>query len=316
MSNAQSGIAAIVGACLIWGCSPIFYKLLAHIPAQDVLAHRTLWSLVFFAGVLALRGRLGELGVAMRNGRNLRMIAMATILISINWYLFILATQIGRNMETSLGYYMLPLVAVLIGRVWFNERLRPAQWFAVALAAVAVALLGRGLGEFPWISLVLAISFSLYGVIKKMLPLGPIVSVTCEVLVFLPVSLVLLAIAQTSGQGAFAATWQDNLLLIASGPITAMPLILFSVAAQRIAMSTVGVLLYINPTLQFLSAVVLFNEAFTMWHAVAFALIWVALAIYSMSLLRQDKASRRVAMAASGVSTTSRNSNSDGSANP
>jgi chloramphenicol-sensitive protein RarD len=317
MTNMQKGVLAMIGACLIWGLSPIYYKLLVHIPASSVLAHRTLWSLVFFAGVLALQGRLGEMREALFSGwRQAGLIAVATMMISVNWFLFIYATQIGRNTETSLGYYIYPLVAVLIGRVGFGERLSRAQGLAVGLAAMGVLVLGAGVGVVPWISLTLAVTFGLYGVIKKLLPLGPVVSVTCEVAMFLPVSLIILGAAWADGQGVFGDNARDNALLLASGPITALPLILFSVAARRIPMSTVGVLQYINPTMQFLSAVLLFAEPFTGWHAVAFPLIWLALVIFSVSILRQDRATRRAAMAFAGVSTTVRNPASEASAKP
>lgn len=316
MTSSQTGVLAMIGACVIWGVSPVFYKELSHIPPQEVLAHRALWSLIFFAGVLALQGRLGEMRAAFSGWRRTGVIALAAATISANWFLFILAVQIGRTTETSLGYYIYPLVAVLIGRFVFAERLGRAQWVAVGLATVAVLVLTVGLGAAPWISLVLAVTFGLYGTIKKELPLGPVVSVTCEILMFLPVAAVLLALAHGTGQGAFGTDLRDSVLLILSGPITALPLILFSTAARRVAMSTVGVLQYINPTLQFLCAVVVFGEAFTQWHAIAFPLIWTALAIYSVALLRQESAARKTAIAEAGVSVTVMNSASDPSAKP
>ncbi len=304
MSNTQKGVLAMIGACVIWGLSPLYYKLLSHIPAQNVLAHRTLWSLVFFAGVLAVQGRLGAMGAAFMGGwRQVALIGLATMMVSTNWFLFIYATQINRNTETSLGYYIFPLVAVLIGRLGFGERLGRAQWLAVVLAALAVLVLTWGLGGLPWISLTLAITFGLYGAIKKGLAIAPMVSVTCEVAMFAPISLLILGLADASGQGAWGDTVQDNMLLVASGPITALPLILFSAATHRIQMATVGLLQYINPTLQFFAAVVLFSEPFSRWHVIAFGLIWAALAIYSATLMRQSNATRRAAMASSGDPT-------------
>lgn len=304
MSELTKGLLAMIAACVVWGLSPIYYKLLSHVPALEVLAHRALWSLIFFASVLALQRRLGEMGAAlMQRGSALR-IALAALMISANWFLFIYATQLGRNTETSLGYYMFPLVAVLIGRFWFAEHLDKAQWLAVVLAALAVALLGYGTAGLPWMSLTLAATFALYGVLKKGLALGPVVSVTCEVLMVLPFALLLLGQAHMAGQAAFGQNVQDTVLLMASGPITALPLILFSFAARRISMSTLGLMQYINPSLQFVCAVVIFAEPFTVWHGIAFPLIWGALTLYSLSALRQDWARRRAATAASGVSTT------------
>lgn len=316
MSNAQSGILAMVAACFIWGLSPLFYKLLVHIPASEVLAHRAIWSLILFAAILALQGRLGEMRTVLTNRRRVGLTVLAALMVTTNWFLFIVATQIGRNTESSLGYYIYPLVAVVIGRFVFGEHLTRLQWLAVGLAALAVAILTAGLGAVPWISLVLATTFGIYGALKKDLPAGPIVSVTCEILTLLPLWLVLLWIANMGGQGAFGHDWRDSLLLVASGPITSLPLILFSFASKRVPMSTVGVIQYLNPTLQFFCAVALFGEAFTLWHGIAFPLIWVALAVFSVVAWRQDKAARSAAMTASGVSAQVTNSPRDASAKP
>lgn len=306
----------MIGAATLWGASPIYYKFLSHIPAIEVLAHRTFWSLIFFAGVLALQGRLKDVRAALHSWRRVGLITLAAVMVSTNWFLFIFATQIDENTQTSLGYYIYPLVAVLLGRFFFAERLGRMQWLAVALAALAVTILTLGLGVVPWISLTLAITFGLYGALKKLLPIPPMVSVTCEVLIIAPISLSVLIWYSNSGQGLFGTSLLDALLLIASGPVTALPLILFSMAARRISMSTVGLLQYINPTLQFLCAVVLFGEAFTLWDRIAFPLIWIALLIYSVASLRQDRLSRSASMAAVGVSTHVTKSKSDASANP
>lgn len=316
MTSTRSGILAMIGAATVWGLSPLYYRELTHIAPLHILAHRALWSLVFFAGLLAVQGRLREMRAAFTGWRRTAVIAIAALMISTNWFLFILGVQIHRTTETSLGYYIFPLVAVLLGRFAFGERLDRAQGLAVGLAAAGVVVLTFGLGVPPWISLVLATTFGLYGVIKKELPLGPVVSVTCEILIFAPVALILLALVPGPAEGGFGVSPKDTVLLLLSGPITALPLILFSVAARRIAMSTIGLLQYINPTLQFLCAVALFGEPFTIWHSVAFGLIWAALAIYSLALVRQDRASRRVIIASEGVSTIVRNPASDGSANP
>lgn len=316
MTEARKGVLAMIGAAVIWGLSPLYYKLLTHVPPLEVLAHRTFWSLILFAGLLAMQGRLVEVGRALRGWRRAGLIAVASLMISTNWFLFIYATQVDRVTETSLGYYIFPLVAVMIGRFAFGEQLGSAQWAAVGLAALAVAILTWGLGGLPWISLTLAVTFGLYGAIKKTLPVGPMVSVTCEVLVLAPVSLGVLLWVQAQGQGVFGQSGRDTVLLLASGPITALPLILFSYAARRASMATVGLLQYINPTLQFLCAVAIFAEPFTPWHQAAFPLIWVALAIYSLAALRQDRAARRRVMASSALSAQVRNPDSDASAKP
>lgn len=290
MHATRMGVMAMIGACLIWGLSPLYYRLLAHIPPLEVLAHRALWSLVFFGVVLAVQGRLQELRQALSDRRHLGLIVLAAGNISVNWFLFIWATMIGRNTETSLGYFIFPLVAVLIGALGFGERLDRLQKLAVALAALAVLVLTLGLGVPPWISLALAATFGIYGTIKKQLPLGPVVSVTGEVIVFLPLALGYIAWLHGAGPGgAFGASWRDSLLLMMAGPMTAVPLILFSAAARRVAMSTVGLLQYINPTLQLMLAALVFGEALSLWHGLAFPMIWAALALYSIALWRQDR---------------------------
>ncbi len=289
MTDAGRGVAAMVLACVIWGLSPLYYKLLAHIPPIEVLAHRTLWSAVIFLLILRLQGRAAQLGEIFRHRRVLALTALAALMISVNWFLYIWSVGAGHVTQTSLGYYLFPLVAVLLGRLVFGEGLTVLQWFAVALAALAVATLTLGLRTVPTISLVLASTFGLYGMLKKRLSTGPVVSVTAEVIVLAPIALLVLARAGADGRPVMGDTLQDALLLFASGGITATPLILFSYATRRARLATVGMVQYLNPTLQFLCAVVIFSEPFGPWHAAAFAMIWAALAIYSVAVLRRPK---------------------------
>lgn len=316
MGEAQKGILAMAGACAIWGSMPLIYKPLAHIPSEEVLAHRVVWSLVFYAGLMIVRGRFDRVRDTVRGLRNAGMVAIATIMISLNWFLIIFATAVGRNTEGSLGYYVYPLLAVLLGRVLFGERMSLAQAAAVALAGVAVALLTVGMGKLPWISVVLAVSFACYGVIKKQMNADAVASVTAELAMFLPVVALIFAYLYATGRAMFGQDGFDTVYMVLSGPVAGLPVILFSYAARRVRMSTIGLMQYSNPTLQFLTAVVLFGEAFTPWHAAAFILIWTALAIYSVSFFRQENAARRVSSASSGVAATVRKSSSDGSANP
>ena len=316
MTDQRKGFLAMIGACVIWGLAPILYKTLSHVPASEVLAHRTSWSFVLFAGILAFQGRIGDLRRALTGRRQIVMILAATVLISTNWFVFILAIQIDRATEASLGYYIFPLVAVLIGRFVFGERLALMQWLAISLAALAVLVLTWGMGVAPWISLVLATSFGLYGAVKKQLSVGPMVSVTCEILLFMPVGLAVLVVQHGKGQGVFGTNLPDSALLVLSGPLTALPLILFAFAARRLALSTIGLMQFINPTLQFFCAVMVFGEPFTSWHRVAFILIWGAVAIFSVTALRQDRLTRRAAMAATGVSAQVKKPASEASAKP
>ncbi|MCD1624408.1 EamA family transporter RarD [Seohaeicola saemankumensis] len=316
MTEAGKGVAALVAACTVWGLSGLYYKLLAHIPPIEILAHRTLWSLVFFTLVLLAQGRLGQLRLALGSRRAAAMIGFAALMISVNWFVFILSIQIGKATEASLGYYLFPLVAVGIGRVIFGERLSRMQGVAVALAACAVILLTIGLGVAPWIAVILSLSFGLYSLVKKRLSTGPMVSVTAEVLLLAPVALGVLGVAHHNGGGAFGADLADSLLLMFAGILTAGPLMLFSYASKRVRMGTVGLVQYINPTLQFVVAVAVFAEPFTGWQVASFVLIWIALALYSASSVSLERVARRARASSSTVSTTVMKPASDGSAKP
>ncbi|MFH5775759.1 EamA family transporter RarD [Paracoccus broussonetiae] len=291
MSEQAKGLIAMVGVCLIWGLSPLFYHTLAAVPVAEVLAHRTLWSLVLFLGILGYQGRLSEFRAALTGPYFWRLV-FAAVTISANWGLFIWAVQAGHVVQSSLGYYIFPLVAVVMGIVLFKERLTVTQGVAVALAALAVLILTWGLGVAPWISIGLAISFGLYGVAKKALPMGPVLSVACEVAILTPLAALWLILQATGLMPAallqpvsFGTHLGETLLLVFSGVVTAVPLILFSYATRRIGMATVGLMQYLNPTLQFFCAVAIFGETFTGWHMIAFTMIWTALAIYSASAL-------------------------------
>lgn len=272
----------MVVACLVWGLSPLYYKMLVSVPPIELLSHRTLWSMVLFALILLMQGRLrGAVGV-LGNKNIMATLFIAALMIAFNWFVFIYSIQINRATETSLGYFIFPLVSVIFGVVLFRENLSRAQISAVLLAAFSVLILTYGLGQVPWIALSVSISFGIYGVIKKSLSIPAIVTVTLEVLLLSPIALMILYFYHASGSGGqFGQSASISLLLILSGPMTATPLILFSYATRRVALATVGILQYINPSLQFLCATVLFLEPLSIWHAVAFPLIWFALALYT-----------------------------------
>ncbi len=284
MTETAKGIAAMIVACTIWGLSPLFYRQLDMVPPLELLSHRAVWSIVFFAAVLALQGRLREIPDAYK-GRQAAKLLLAGLMISLNWLVFLVSVQIGKVTEASLGYYIFPLCAVLAGRFWFGERLSRAQGVAIGFAALAVLVLSFGAGVPPWVALMIGTAFALYGVIKKGLRLGPVLSVTCEILILLPLWLAILAYAGWAGDGMFGRDAWVTVLLVLSGPVTAVPLILFSYAAQRTKMSTMGVLQYINPSMQFICAVVVFGEPFTFWHVLAFLLTWLAVLVFSVSSL-------------------------------
>lgn len=292
MNEVKKGVLAMVVACIVWGLSPLYYKLLVSVPPIELLSHRTIWSLVLFALVLFIQGRLrGALGVL--GNRNIMVtLFIAALMIAFNWFVFIYSIQINRATESSLGYFIFPLVSVIFGVVLFREKLGRAQMLAVMLAAVAVLILTYGLGQAPWIALSVSVSFGIYGVIKKSLSIPAIVTVTLEVLLLSPIALMILYLHHASDSGGqFGQSLSVSLLLILSGPMTATPLILFSYATRRVALATVGILQYINPSLQFLCATVLFLEPLSLWHAIAFPLIWAALALYSWASFQTAKRS-------------------------
>ena len=282
MNRTAQGILAILAACVIWGLSPLYYNLLTMVPPLELLAQRTLWSFLFFALVLGLQGRFSALIHALGNRGHLITLFAAACAIAVNWYFFIYSVQINRVSEASLGYFIFPLVAVVFGLIVFKEKLSALQWVAVALAVFAVLILTYGLGVAPWLALVLSLSFGTYSVLKKRLDLSPVISVTLEVMLLLPLTVPYLLIQNWPIQDS-TDSWQIWFLLMGSGPLTATPLILFSYATRRISMSTVGIMQYINPSIQFLVALLIFAEPMTDWHFGAFSIIWVAVVIYSWS---------------------------------
>lgn len=302
MSEGTKGLIAMCVCYTVWGLSPLYYAQLKHVPPLEVLSYRCLWSLVFFVVVLLLQRRLQLVFATLSKPRNLVIIAIAAVMISTNWFGFIFAVSTGQGLEASLGYYIFPLVAVLLGRVLLGERLSRTQTASVSLATVAVLLLAVGLGVPPYIGLTLAISFGIYGLIKKQLDVGPVVSVTAEVVLLSPLALLWIITSGTGGPEGHS--FGTQVLMAISGPLTAMPLVLLSYAARRARMSTIGIVQYMNPTLQFLCAVLVFAEPFTTWHTIAFPMIWVALTLYSWSSLSQDRAARRLASSSGTSSTT------------
>ncbi|OYU39282.1 MAG: protein RarD [Pseudorhodobacter sp. PARRP1] len=306
MTEARKGVLAVVLACLIWGGGPAYYRHLSQVAAPEMLAHRTLWTLLIFGGVLLAQRRLGAVAGLLQGAQRGRVL-LATLLISANWFIFIWAVQSGHAVEASLGYYIFPLVAVLIGFAAFGERLALPQVLSVALASLGVGLLTYGLGVAPLIALSLAATFASYSALKRGVSAPPIVSVTAEVAVMAPVALCYLAYAELGLAGPSAGWFGRDLSLSLwlpwTGLITGVPLMLFSYAARRVSMATLGLVQFLNPTLQFLTAVLVFLEPISRWHLLAFGLIWLALAIYSAASWRQDKALRRASVSA-GTSAT------------
>ncbi len=309
MTEGGKGVLAMATAATIWGLSGIYYKALSVVPPIELLSHRTLWSAVFFGIVLVAQGRGREAAALLARPRAWAVLAVSALMIAVNWLLFIAAVQGGDALEASLGYFIFPLFAVALGVLVLKERLSVVQSLAIGLAVVAVAVLTLGLGKVPWIALALATSFSIYGLIKARVRLGPVISVFVETLLLTPMALVWIwgmqegAWTDLGGRtgGIFGHDAVASAMLAFSGPLTGTPLILFSYATRRIPYATVGLVQYLNPTLQFVVAVALFGEPFTRWHAIAFPLIWGGLALYSWETWRQGRARSRSISAATVV---------------
>ncbi len=276
------GVASALGCFGVWGMFPIYFKALGHVPALEVLAHRVLWSAVLLVGLILAQGQWPALRAEFRNLRRLCFYLVTALLISGNWLLYIWAVQHGRILEASLGYYINPLVNVLLGVLFLRERLNPRQWSAVALAAAGVLILVVGHGVLPWISLTLAFSFGGYGLLRKKAGHAATLGLCVETVLLAPLALLFLVALAALGAGALGArNGQTDLLLLIAGPVTVAPLLLFLQATRLLRLSTVGLIQYLTPTLQFLLAVALYREPFTSIHLVAFGCIWLALALYS-----------------------------------
>ena len=283
MTQFAKGSIAMVLACLAWGLSPVYYALFQAISPAEILAHRTLWSVATFVTLLVLTGRTGQTFQVVKQPRVMGLILLAGVMIAINWYVFIFSVSVGRVTESSLGYYIFPLVMVLLGLVAFRETLSVLQWIAIVLAGVAVLVLTIGLGAAPWLALMISLSFGIYGLLKRIIKVDSIVSVTLEVLLLLPIALGYLY--------AFAdlPDTKTLLALMFSGLITAGPLVLMTYATQRVPMATVGLLQYLNPILQYFCAIVILGEVITGWHIIAIALIWIALVFYWLAVFRAQR---------------------------
>jgi chloramphenicol-sensitive protein RarD len=282
------GLGFAVGSFLIWALFPIYFKQLETVPAVEVLAHRVVWSAFFTAGLLTFLGRWRAVAVGFANPRLIAMLALSALTISLNWGVFIWAVSNSRVLDSSLGYYINPLVSVLLGVVVLQERLDVGQWAAVALAGIGVGSEVLGRGEVPWIALTLACSFATYGLIRKMANVDPLTGLFIEILIALPVALgYLLVVPEGGSTGLFAtADAHITILLVTAGAITTLPLLLFVGAARRIRLSTLGLLQYIVPTGHFLIAVYVYDEPLPHARVATFVCIWIALLIYSLQSLR------------------------------
>ncbi|MBA3447292.1 MAG: EamA family transporter RarD [Pseudaminobacter sp.] len=282
---ATRGFFFALSAYLLWGLLPLFMKAVAHIPATEVVAHRIVWSVPIAGALLLWLGRTNDIKVALRSPRTLLMAVVTAALITVNWGIYVWAIAVDRTVETALGYYINPLVSVVMGAVLLGEKLNRFQMAAVGLAAFAVLILAFDGGGLPWVSLALAFSFAIYGYLRKTLPVGPSQGFFLEVLILCLPALGYIIWLQMRGEGHFLpSNPRDIMLLLACGPATAFPLLLYAFGAKLLRFSTIGLMQYIAPTIVFLIAVLVFGEPFGGVRAIAFCLIWAALAIYSWSM--------------------------------
>lgn len=289
MTKVNKGLLFGVSAYIIWGLLPLYWKLVEEAGAYEILAHRGIWSLLICVSLLALRKQLKSAYEMVRSSRTFSLLFLASGLLTINWGVYIWSVTVNRVVEAALGYYINPLINVTFGVLLLREKLRPAQWIAVALAAAGVVILTLGYGSLPWIALVLAISWGSYSLIKKSLNLGALETLSLETLfAFLP-NLVFLLIIQGNGSAEFGSTWTISILLFGAGAATVIPLLLFNGSTTRLPLSTVGLLQYITPTIMFFIGIFINNEDISMTKVLGFAFIWLALAVLSRDLYRSSR---------------------------
>ena len=295
--HARAGLAFGLLAYGLWGVLPIYFKQLARVPAVDIVAHRIVWSLLFLLALLAATRGWSQVRDGIRDRRTVLLLLTTSVLIAINWLLYVYAVTSGHILAGSLGYYLNPLVNIVLGRFILKERLTGLQWAAVAIAAAGVSVLAAGAGTTLWISLTLCVTFSTYGLLRKIAKVDAIAGLSIETAILFPIAVGWLALGAAAGQPVLGANATEAWLLGLAGIVSTTPLLLFTAAARRLRYSTLGMLQFVAPTLQFLLAVALYEEAFTTAHAIAFGAIWIALVLYTTSLVRDLRAQRRAVAA-------------------
>lgn len=278
----RNGYVAVISAYGLWGVSPLFFKALSAVDAFEVVAHRVVWSLLAVTLVVIASGRLNEAWQVLKSPRSLLVFAGSAVAVTINWVTFVYAVGHGHALQASLGYYVFPLATVLLAAVFLKETFSRRQGLALLMVIGGVAALIAGLGAVPWITLTLALSFSIYGLLRKIAPAESLVGLFVETLLLLPAAIGWLVWRQYDGSSVIASgDWGMVLTLAIGTPVwTALPLFLFTLGARRLPLATVGLMQYMNPTMQFLIATLIFHEEFTLAHAIAFGLIWTGLGVY------------------------------------
>ncbi|CUH86756.1 putative chloramphenical resistance permease RarD [Phaeobacter sp. CECT 5382] len=284
-TDTPQGLAFAVTAYVLWGFLPLYMKLVAHIPAAEVVAHRVLWSVPVAGLLLVVLKRTKDLRLALQNPKTLAMGCVTAALISVNWGIYVWSIASGHALDAALGYYINPLFSIALGAILLRERLMPSQFAAIALAAAAVLVLTLEAGRLPWAAVGLTLSWGFYAFFKKMLPVGPNQGFMLEVLILTPPALGYSLYLAANGAANFAGF--DMALLMGCGVVTAVPLIIYANGAKLLRLSTIGILQYIAPTMIFLVAVFVFGEEFGRARMIAFPMIWLALVVYSIPLIRQ-----------------------------
>jgi len=284
------GLLYAFTAYFLWGVFPLYWKQIHYIPAIEIIAHRIVWAFVFVSFVVWIKKDWRKLLFTINNSKVLLTFLITGMLLFINWLVYVWAVNAGFIVETSLGYFINPLVSVLLGVIFLNERLRIGQWIPVGIATLGVIYLTISYGSLPWIGLTLALSFGIYGLLKKTASLNSLQGFTLEIgFLFIP-ALVYIVFIELDSQGGFlSGTASDKFLLLCTGIATGLPLLLFGAAARRVPLSSLGFLQYIAPTLQFLIGVLIYGEAFTTNRLIGFGLIWIALGFYSADSLRNRR---------------------------
>ncbi len=299
LSRETTGLLCSLGAFLIWGLSPLFWKLIAEVPSRELVAHRVLWCSVLMGLLLVVQKRWGGLAGRLLRGRTPLILAVTTVLIATNWYLFIYAVNSGRVLQASLGYFINPLISVMLGMLVLGEKMRRAQWVSIFLAAGGVLILTLRLGTLPWLSLALAVTFGFYSLLRKQVDAEPAEGLFVETLILSPFLIADLLMRHQDGTGSFLTiSPKIDILLILTGAITAVPLVLFTYGARRLPLSTIGIMQYLAPTGQFLLAVFVFHEPFEQTRLLAFLCIWTALAIFTWDARRAWKERQAASKAA------------------
>jgi chloramphenicol-sensitive protein RarD len=284
-TEAQIGIGYALLAFSAWGFIPIYWKLLNNVPSLEILTHRMVWSVFFLLGLLAVQKRLGEFRELFHSPKYIFMLLGTATLLGANWFVYIYGVNTNQVIETSLGYFISPLLVILLGAVFLRERLNIWQVVAVGFAALGVLNFIWNFGSLPWIALSLAFTFSFYGLFRKMIPVKPLVGLLMETALLTPLAVVLIAFWKIDGTGHFGTTWMTDFLLFGGGVVTSLPLLWFINAGKSLRYSTIGFIQYLTPSIQLLIGVYLYHEPFTPTHSITFGLIWAGLVIFSINSL-------------------------------